>query len=70
MHEDSILTNILIVVGLIFVAALSAIAARKARFPYTIGLLVVGTLIGYLSSRVEILEPMREIQLTPISFFF
>jgi len=59
MHEDTILTNILIVVGLIFVAALSAIAARKARFPYTIGLLVVGTLIGYLSSRVEILAPMR-----------
>jgi len=70
MHEDSILTNILVVVGLIFVAALSAIAARKARFPYTIGLLIVGILIGYLSSRVEILEPMREIQLTPDIILF
>ena len=70
MHEDTILTNILIVVGLIFVAALSAIAARKARFPYTIGLLVVGILIGYLSSRVEILAPMREIQLTPDIILF
>jgi CPA1 family monovalent cation:H+ antiporter len=70
MHEDTILTNILIVAGLIFVAALSAIAARKARFPYTIGLLIVGTLIGYLSSRVDMLAPMREIQLTPDIILF
>ena len=29
MHEDTILTNILIVAGLLFVAALSAIAVKK-----------------------------------------
>ncbi len=70
MHEDTVLTNILVVAGLVFVAALSAIAARKARFPYTIGLLVVGILIGYLSSRVEMLAPMREVQLTPYIILF
>ncbi len=50
MQEDSILTTILIVIGLIFVASISAIFVRKARFPYTIGLLIVGITIGYLSS--------------------
>jgi len=70
MREDTILNGILILTGLIFVASLSAIFVRKARFPYTIGLLLVGILIGYLSSRIELLAPMREIQLTPDIILF
>ena len=70
MHEDTLLLNILIVVSLLFVAAVSAIFVRKARLPYTIGLLIVGIAIGYLSSRVEILAPMREVQLTPDIILF
>jgi CPA1 family monovalent cation:H+ antiporter len=70
MNEDVILTNLLIVTGLIFIAALSAIVVKRARFPYTIGLLIVGILIGYLSSRVEMLAPMREVQLTPEIILF
>ena len=63
MHEDSILITTLIVVGLIFIASLSAIFVRRAHFPYTIGLLIVGILIGYLATRVDALEPMRQVQL-------
>jgi CPA1 family monovalent cation:H+ antiporter len=70
MPEDTILNTILIVNGLLFVAAMSAIFVRKAKLPYTIGLLIVGILIGYLSSRVEILAPMREVQLTPDIILF
>ena len=70
MHEDSFLTSILIVASLVFVAALSAIVVKKARFPYTIGLLIVGILIGYLSSRVGMMAPMREVQLTPDIILF
>lgn len=70
MHDDSMLTSILVVVGLLFVSALSSIVVKKARFPYTIGLLLVGILIGYLSSRVEILAPMRDIRLTPDIILF
>jgi NhaP-type Na+/H+ or K+/H+ antiporter len=70
MHEDMFLNTILIVNGLIFIAALSAIFVKKAKFPYTIGLLIVGILIGFLSSRVELLAPMREVQLTPDIILF
>jgi Na+/H+ antiporter len=70
MNEDVILTNLLIVTGLIFIAALSAILVKRAHFPYTIGLLMVGILIGYLSSRVEMLAPMREVKLTPDIILF
>ena len=70
MHEDMFLNAILIVNGLIFIAALSAIFVKKANFPYTIGLLIVGILIGFLSSRVELLAPMREVQLTPDIILF
>ena len=57
MHEETILTTIIVVFGLIFVASNSAIVVKRARFRYTIRLLLVGILIGYLSSRVEILVP-------------
>jgi CPA1 family monovalent cation:H+ antiporter len=70
MHEDTILSTILIVIGLIFVASVSALFVKKARIPYTIGLLIVGIGIGYLSSRVDILAPMREVQLTPDIILF
>jgi CPA1 family monovalent cation:H+ antiporter len=70
MHEDTMLNTILIVVGLMFVASMSAIFVKKARFPYTIGLLIVGILVGYLSSRVEVLAPMREVQLSPDIILF
>lgn len=70
MHEDTMLNTILIVVGLMFVASISAIFVKKARFPYTIGLLIAGILIGYLSSRVEVLSPMREVQLSPDIILF
>jgi Na+/H+ antiporter len=70
MHEDTMLNTILIVTGLMFVASISAIFVKKARFPYTIGLLIAGILIGYLSSRVEVLSPMREVQLSPDLILF
>ena len=56
--------------GLLFIAALSAIVVKKLRFPYTIGLLIVGILVGFLATRVEALAPMREIQLTPEIILF
>lgn len=70
MHEDSILTSILIVAFLIFVASIIAIFVKKVRFPYTIGLLLAGVLIGYLSSRVGWMSPMRDLQLTPDIILF
>lgn len=70
MHEEIYLTTIIVVIGLLFVASLTAIIVKKARLPYTIGLLIVGILIGYLSTRVEALTIMREVQLNPEIILF
>ena len=70
MHEETVLGTISIVIGLIFAASISAIFVKKARLPYTIGLLIVGIGIGYLSSRVDMLAPLREVQLTPDIILF
>ena len=38
MEEQTLLRPIVVVIGLLFIAALSAIVVRPIRFPYTIGL--------------------------------
>ena len=70
MHESPLLNGILVVTGLFFIAALSAIFFRKAHTPYTIGLLVVGLLLGYLSYQVEFLAPLQEARLSPDIILF
>ena len=70
MPEGSIIHDILIVSALLFIAALSAISVRRWNFPYTIGLLIVGILVGYLSHRVEFMAPMQSVELTPDIILF
>lgn len=54
-----------IIVGLLFLAALSGIVLRKLRFPYTIGLVIVGILAAIASRRIEFLAPLQQVSLTP-----
>jgi len=70
MREDPFLNTILVVIGLIFIASISAIFMRRAHFPYTIGLLVVGILVGYLASHLETLAFMQNVSLTPDIILF
>ncbi len=65
MYEDSILTPVVIVVGLMFVAAVTALVVRRLRFPYTIGLLIVGIALGLAAAHIEAAAPLRQVQLTP-----
>jgi CPA1 family monovalent cation:H+ antiporter len=64
MHEEQLLTTTVIVVLLLFVAAISAIVTRKISFPYTVGLVVVGMLLGLAASEISWLAPMQEIELS------
>lgn len=65
MVPDRTLMLILGMVGLMFLAAISAIALRRLRFPYTIGLVLVGLILGAVAVRVPALAPLRHLQLTP-----
>lgn len=54
----------LIFCGLFFLAAISAILLKKLRFPYTIGLVVIGMLLGYSAEHLAVLEPISHLTLT------
>jgi CPA1 family monovalent cation:H+ antiporter len=60
-------TLILIVAGvfLVLVSALAAIALKKLRFPYTLGLVAVGLLLSLLAHKSAVFAPLSRITLKP-----
>ena len=54
----------LIFCGLFLLAAISAILLKKLRFPYTIGLVVIGMALGIVAEYCEILAPILRLSLT------
>ncbi len=64
MEHDSLVPHILAIIALFFIAAISSIALRRIKIPYTIGLVVVGVLIAYLAKDVEALDIVRDIRLS------
>lgn len=64
MEHESIAPHILAIIALFFIAAISSIALRRIKIPYTIGLVVVGVLIAYLAKDVEALDIVRDIRLS------
>jgi len=53
--------------GLVFfllIASCAAILFRKLRFPYTIGLVIVGIILAFLIEDISVLSGLREIGLT------
>ena len=57
MHEDTTLSIVVIVVELLFMASLAAVVSKKLRFPFTIGLVILGLLIGLVSKNIPVLQP-------------
>ncbi len=65
MHEDTAFSIVIIVVELLFMASVVAVASKKLRFPFTIGLVVIGLLTGWISKNIPLLFPLSELRLTP-----
>jgi CPA1 family monovalent cation:H+ antiporter len=65
MPEGSLVIPVIGVLQLLLLASLSAVVLRRIRFPYTIGLVVIGIVVGVAQDRLAILEPIRHIELTP-----
>jgi len=64
MHDDVALA-VVGMVEVLLLASLSAIVLRRLRFPYTIGLVLVGFLLAALPERLGLVEPIRHVWLTP-----
>ena len=65
MDEGGIVVLVIGVLQLLLLASLSAVLFRRIRFPYTIGLVIVGVILAVAQNKLGFLEPMRLIRLTP-----
>lgn len=63
MHDNALIATVTMVVSLLFVASVSAVIAHRIRFPYTVGLVVVGGLVAVMADFVppaaQALEGLR-----------
>jgi Kef-type K+ transport system membrane component KefB len=65
MHEADVVFLVIAILELLLVASLTAVLLRRLRFPYTIGLMIVGILLGFAQDRLDVLESVRRSKLTP-----
>ncbi|MEO1394395.1 MAG: sodium:proton antiporter [Cyanobacteria bacterium J06634_5] len=68
--EFSLLTFQTTVLGLLLVACLSAIALRKLHFPYTIGLVIIGLVLGFGAEAIPGLEMLTDLNLSHEAILF
>jgi len=52
-------------VALLLLSAMAAIILKKLKFPFTIGLVIIGLILGVLSRKYEWLGPLGSVHLTP-----
>ncbi len=64
MHDESLAVAILIFTGLFLLTTGSAIFLKRLRFPYTIGLVVIGMALGLQANSYNVLAPILQIRLT------
>ena len=63
--EEQIVNGVLLIAALLSVSVLSSMFLRKIHFPYTIGLVIVGVLLGVLSYQYDSLTMFRSPELSP-----
>ena len=65
MHESHVAFLVIAILELLLLASLAAVLFRRLRFPYTIGLMIIGILLAFAQDRLDVLQSLRRIQLTP-----
>ena len=56
--QDVFTQHVLLTAGFLLTACLSSILLRKINFPYTIGLVIIGGILGYFSNTYHVLSPL------------
>lgn len=71
MTEEILITTVMALVGLLFVASISALVMKRLGVPYTVGLVLVGVGIAFLGERLPALgEALRPLVLGPAVIMF
>ena len=58
------------IIGLLLIAVATAIGLKRARLPYTVGLVLVGLVLGGVAHRTPLLEPFQQLTLSPELILF
>lgn len=69
-HESAIITVVGAFVGLMVVAAVVDVLAKRFDIPFTVALVVAGALLAVGADRWAILEPLAAWEVTPEAVFF
>lgn len=64
LHSSGLAVPMLIFISLFLLATASAILLKKLRFPYTIGLVIIGMLLGIAAEYLDFLRPVLGVDLT------
>ena len=64
MSHNLLLTIEIDILVLLLVACLAAIAFKRIRFPYTVGLVLVGLVLSFLARNIEALEVVNTFRLS------
>ncbi|MEM8832301.1 MAG: sodium:proton antiporter [Cyanobacteria bacterium P01_G01_bin.19] len=64
MPHDLLLTTEIDILVLLLVACLAAIAFKRIKFPYTVGLVIVGLILSGLASKIPALEVVNTFELS------
>jgi CPA1 family monovalent cation:H+ antiporter len=70
MHNEAVVLTVIGIVGLLLVASAASIGLRRINLPYTVGLVLLGLVLGVVSDRYEALEPLHQIALSPELILF
>ena len=65
MGESAIVPMVISIVSLLLIATVSAILLKHLKFPYTIGLVLVGIILGLCVGNTHYFEQARHLKLSP-----
>lgn len=71
MDHEAFIGTVMGVVGLLFIAAISAVVMKRLRFPYTVGLVLVGVAVAFVAEDFPTLgETLQHLKFGPAMIMF
>jgi len=68
--EAQVVNVIIVIISFLSIAVLSSMLLKKIHFPYTIGLVLVGVILGILSNQVAAFDIFKQISLSPTMILY
>lgn len=71
MEHEAFVTTVMAVMPLLFLAAVSAVITKRVRFPYTVGLVVIGVAVAFIADDYpDLAHALDQLKLEPVMIMF